>query len=125
VRDRYGKAHFDLDLSKSPLRPSWSRLDHSKGYAIGNLRAGIWVTDMAESDGLGDDQAEDEPRYADEEDDDDEGEDEGPAVHACAQPEPATCHGRTEVLMNAIKHLFISRPPKTDLREQADTFWHG
>jgi hypothetical protein len=79
---------------------------------------------MAESEGLGDDQAEDESKYVDEEeedDDDDEGEDEGPAVHACAQPEPATCHGRTEFLMNAIKHLSISRPLETDLREQADT----
>jgi hypothetical protein len=67
-------------------------------------RHGIHVTNMAESDGS-DDQADNEPN-------------EGPA---CAQPEPATCQGRMGFVMKAINHLFISQPPKTDLRDRADT----
>ena len=57
LRDRYAKAHFDLDLSKSPLRPSRSRLDHSKGHVAGNVQVGSWVSNMAKSVGLGDDHA--------------------------------------------------------------------
>jgi hypothetical protein len=60
---------------------------------------------MVKSDGLGDDQVENEC----------------PAVHACAQPDPATCWGQMKFLMNAIKHLFILRPPKADLQERAGT----
>ena len=50
--NRYTGTHFDLTLSKGPVLPSWSRLDHRQPDVLGNLRVEIWVANVTEGRGV-------------------------------------------------------------------------